>query len=194
MKLRILIASFINLLLSASLAAQDTRENADFTLAVNLYHEKLYDLALEQLQQFIHASIKKQRGNLQEAIGIWKLVAADSRHASREMRSSAPLELGDAYLALRDVATVLQQFEKAASMNARRSGEAWYKAARVAGQLQQSRKAAEYYAQAFRDSAGVVHPRGLLAGASQGAILSERYAEFERRFPASELILVKSQR
>jgi hypothetical protein len=27
---------------------QDTKENADFKLAVNLYNDKLYDLALEE--------------------------------------------------------------------------------------------------------------------------------------------------
>jgi TolA-binding protein len=141
--------------------------------------------------QFLQASIKKQLGNLQEAIGIWKLVAADSVRASREMRQSALLELGDAYLALRDAATALPQFERAAALHAGRSGEAWYKAARVAEQLQQSRKAAEYYAQAYRDSAGSIDPRALLAGAFRGALLSERYADavrlaqlYRSRFPA----------
>ena len=141
--------------------------------------------------QFLQASIKKQLGNLQEAIGIWKLVAADSVRASREMRQSALLELGDAYLALRDAATALPQFERAAALHAGRSGEAWYNAARVAEQLQQSRKAAEYYAQAYRDSAGSIDPRALLAGAFRGALLSERYADavrlaqlYRSRFPA----------
>ncbi|MGH2568378.1 MAG: tetratricopeptide repeat protein, partial [Bacteroidota bacterium] len=34
--------------------SQDSKENADFKLAVNLYNDKLYDLALEQFQQFIN--------------------------------------------------------------------------------------------------------------------------------------------
>ena len=35
-------------------SAQDSKENADFKLAVNLYNDKLYDLALEQFRQFIN--------------------------------------------------------------------------------------------------------------------------------------------
>ncbi len=34
-------------------AAQNTKENADFKLAVNLFSDKLYDLSLEQFKQFI---------------------------------------------------------------------------------------------------------------------------------------------
>jgi TolA-binding protein len=35
--------------------SQNTKENADFKLAINLYNDRLYDLALEQLKQFISA-------------------------------------------------------------------------------------------------------------------------------------------
>ena len=35
------------------LQAQNTKENADFKLAINLYNDGLYDLAEEQLKQFI---------------------------------------------------------------------------------------------------------------------------------------------
>jgi TolA-binding protein len=38
-----------------SAPAQNTKENADFKLAINLYNDKLYDLALEQLKQFVAA-------------------------------------------------------------------------------------------------------------------------------------------
>lgn len=140
--------------------------------------------------QLALASLKKQLGSLQEAIGLWKAVAADSLRASRELRQSAFLELGDAYLAMRDGATALPQFERAAGIGAHRSGEAWYRAARVAEQLKQSQKASEYYARALRDSAGTVDVRGLLVGAFRGAILSEKYLEalrlaeaFRSRFP-----------
>ena len=34
-------------------AAQNTKENADFKLALNLFNDKLYDLSLEQFKQFI---------------------------------------------------------------------------------------------------------------------------------------------
>ncbi len=40
---------------AAQVAAQNSRENADFKLALNLYNDGLYDLAAEQLRQFIAA-------------------------------------------------------------------------------------------------------------------------------------------
>ena len=42
--------------------AQDTKENADFKLAVNLYNDKLYDLALEQFRQFVATYPNTQQG------------------------------------------------------------------------------------------------------------------------------------
>ena len=44
------------------LRAQDTKENADFKLAVNLYNDKLYDLALEQFRQFVGTYPNTQQG------------------------------------------------------------------------------------------------------------------------------------
>ena len=52
MKRFILIFSFLSVL-SFPVLAQDSKENADFKLAVNLYNDKLYDLALEQFRAFI---------------------------------------------------------------------------------------------------------------------------------------------
>ncbi|MBK7256978.1 MAG: tetratricopeptide repeat protein [Ignavibacteriae bacterium] len=49
---------FLALVLCAFVApapAQNTKENADFKLAINLYNDKLYDLAQEQLKQFVAA-------------------------------------------------------------------------------------------------------------------------------------------
>ncbi|HTP79368.1 MAG TPA: tetratricopeptide repeat protein [Bacteroidota bacterium] len=42
------------LYLNPPLLSQDSKENADFKLAVNLFNDKLYDLALEQFKQFIN--------------------------------------------------------------------------------------------------------------------------------------------
>ncbi|MBF8295511.1 MAG: hypothetical protein HW389_2056 [Bacteroidetes bacterium] len=42
--------------------SQDTKENADFKLAVNLYNDKLYDLALEQFRQFVATYPNTQQG------------------------------------------------------------------------------------------------------------------------------------
>ena len=41
---------------------QDSRENADFKLAINLYNDGLYDLAAEQLKQFINAFPNASQG------------------------------------------------------------------------------------------------------------------------------------
>lgn len=44
------------------LLSQDTRENADFKLAINLYNDKLFDLALEQFRQFVAVYPNTQQG------------------------------------------------------------------------------------------------------------------------------------
>ena len=53
MKQVVLIFSFL-ILFSFPGLAQDSKENTDFKLAVNLYNDKLFDLALEQFQTFIN--------------------------------------------------------------------------------------------------------------------------------------------
>jgi TolA-binding protein len=56
----LLLAFFISWFSVA--VAQDTKENADFKLAVNLYNDKLYDLALEQFRQFVATYPNTQQG------------------------------------------------------------------------------------------------------------------------------------
>ncbi len=48
--------------LPGSAFGQDSRENADFKLAINLYNDGLYDLAAEQLKQFINAFPNTSQG------------------------------------------------------------------------------------------------------------------------------------
>lgn len=48
--------------MGAVAVAQDTKENADFKLAVSLYNDRLYDLAVEQFQQFITTYPNTQQG------------------------------------------------------------------------------------------------------------------------------------
>jgi TolA-binding protein len=45
---------FLVILLTFWTPAQDSKENADFKLAVSLYNDKLYDLAIEQFRAFIN--------------------------------------------------------------------------------------------------------------------------------------------
>ena len=52
----------IFLLYSGQGFGQDTKENADFKLAVNLYNDKLYDLAVEQFRQFVALYPNTQQG------------------------------------------------------------------------------------------------------------------------------------
>lgn len=53
---------FLILALPILVFAQDTKENADFKLAVNLYNDKMYDLAVEQFRQFIGSYPNTQQG------------------------------------------------------------------------------------------------------------------------------------
>ena len=51
----LVIAAGLLLAGAAGAGAQNSKENADFKLAINLYNDGLYDLAQEQLKQFISA-------------------------------------------------------------------------------------------------------------------------------------------
>ncbi len=62
MRVRIVLPVILFLALSSPAIAQDTKENADFKLAVNLYNDKLYDLALEQFRQFVATYPNTQQG------------------------------------------------------------------------------------------------------------------------------------
>ena len=50
------------IILCASLFAQDTKENAEFKLAVGLYNDGMYDLAVEQFKNFIAAYPSTSQG------------------------------------------------------------------------------------------------------------------------------------
>ena len=62
MKRSVLLLAILFLLSICQAVAQDTKENADFKLAVNLYNDKLYDLALEQFRQFVATYPNTQQG------------------------------------------------------------------------------------------------------------------------------------
>ncbi|MCU0411921.1 MAG: tetratricopeptide repeat protein, partial [Bacteroidetes bacterium] len=57
-----LVLLFLLSLLIVPAFAQDSKENADFKLAVNLFNDKLYDLALEQFRQFVNLYPNTQQG------------------------------------------------------------------------------------------------------------------------------------
>jgi len=62
MKPRYHLFLILSIVVWSPLVAQDTRENADFKLAVNLYNDKLFDLALEQFRQFVATYPNTQQG------------------------------------------------------------------------------------------------------------------------------------
>lgn len=57
-----LLALAVLLITGGVALAQDSKENADFKLAVSLYKDKLYDLALEQFRQFVASYPNTQQG------------------------------------------------------------------------------------------------------------------------------------
>ena len=62
MKPRYILPLLVSLVWYSTAFSQDTKENADFKLAVNLYNDKLYDLALEQFRQFVSTYPNTQQG------------------------------------------------------------------------------------------------------------------------------------
>ncbi|MCX6133664.1 MAG: tetratricopeptide repeat protein [Ignavibacteriales bacterium] len=62
MNRRVLFVAVLFLSSFSMAVGQDTKENADFKLAVNLYNDKLYDLALEQFRQFVATYPNTQQG------------------------------------------------------------------------------------------------------------------------------------
>ena len=62
MKSHVLLFLALFLVTRIPMISQETRENADFKLAVNLYNDKLFDLALEQFRQFVATYPNTQQG------------------------------------------------------------------------------------------------------------------------------------
>jgi TolA-binding protein len=62
MKLRYFLPLILSIAWFSVSVSQDTKENADFKLAVNLYNDKFFDLALEQFRQFVSTYPNTQQG------------------------------------------------------------------------------------------------------------------------------------
>jgi TolA-binding protein len=54
--------AFLLFLIPSVSCSQDTQENAEFKLAINLYNDKMYDLAVEQLKRFVDSYPSTQQG------------------------------------------------------------------------------------------------------------------------------------
>lgn len=62
MLMKFVTSILLALILSLPSFGQETKENADFKLAVSLYNDKLYDLAVEQFRQFVAAYPNTSQG------------------------------------------------------------------------------------------------------------------------------------
>ncbi|MCI0706260.1 MAG: tetratricopeptide repeat protein [Ignavibacteriae bacterium] len=126
--------------------SQDTKENADFKLAVNLYNDKLYDLALEQFQQFI------------------------SRYPNSQQAVEAKFYLGQAQSKLgrhEDARFTFQNFALSYPDNPR-APEAWWNVAEAYAAQKNFREAAVSY-----ERIKVFHPKSKLA--SSGLLKASEY-------------------
>jgi len=117
-------------------AGQDTRENADFKLAVNLYNDKLFDLALEQFRQFVATYPNTQQG----------------------IEARFYLGLSQAKLGKHDDARLTFQNFALAFPDNQRAPEAWWNVAEQYASLKNPREAALAF-----ERLKTFHPRSKLA-------------------------------
>jgi TolA-binding protein len=106
-------------------SAQDSRENADFKLAINLYDDGLYDLAAEQLRQFINAFPNTSQGiDARFYLGLTQLKLKkydDARltfqtfaltYQDNPKAPEAWWNVGESYAAIRDYKEAALAFER----------------------------------------------------------------------------------
>jgi TolA-binding protein len=145
--------------------------------------------------QIVLGSLKKQSGEISEAVAAWKIVIADSARAPAALRQQALLETGERLRSQHDYATALPYFERAARIKGSMSGRALYLAAVTAEKMKQPQKAADYYARALRDSSRTIDLRTLVVGAFKGAVFSQNFLEavrlassYHAQFPGENLV------
>ncbi len=133
---RLVGSLIVLLLLVGSGNAQDSKENADFKLAINLYNDGLYDLAAEQLKQFIASFPATAQG-----------IEARLYLGQTQMKLK---QYDDARLTFQTFALTYQDNPKAP--------EAWWNVAQAYSALGNPREAALAY-----ERVKVFHPRSKLA-------------------------------
>ncbi|HEY4612895.1 MAG TPA: tetratricopeptide repeat protein [Bacteroidota bacterium] len=99
---------------------------------------------------FMKGVVKRQAGNLEDAVAVWRTIEVDSVRATSQYLQLALLEIGESFAAARNFTGALPYFERAAATRAQRQGEALYKAAIAAEKTKQWKKAGEYYTRALR--------------------------------------------
>ncbi len=107
-------------LLPCALPAQDSKENSDFRLAVSLYDDKMYDLALEQFKQFTNLyPNSSQSVDARYYVGLlqFKLKKYDeARYSFQNFALSYPdnIKAPDAWMNVAEVYLALNNLHEAA--------------------------------------------------------------------------------
>ena len=130
MRSRFLAILAILSLFPAALPAQDSKENSDFKLAVSLYNDKMYDLALEQFKQFINLfpnSPQSVDARFYEGLTQLKLKKYDdARYTFQNFALSYPdnikapdawMNVAEVYLALNNPHEAALAFERVKTFN-----------------------------------------------------------------------------
>lgn len=121
----ILLTICIGFLFAFSSSAQDTKENADYKLALNLYNDHLYDLAADQFRNFVTAYPNTEQGiEARYYIGaaLQKLKRFDEARAQFQnfavsypqnpKAADAWWQVGESYAALGNPAEAASAFER----------------------------------------------------------------------------------
>jgi TolA-binding protein len=157
---------------------QDTKENADFKLAINLFNDKLYDLAAEQFRQFVNLYPNTQNGiEARFYLGLAQSRLGkhdDARITFQNFALAFPdhpkapeawWNVGEAYLALKNTREAALAFERVRTFHPRsklapagllRASELF----ETLGDVETTRKLLRTLTQEY-SSADVVHPARL---------------------------------
>lgn len=157
----------------ATAGAQDTKENSEFKLAVNLYNSRMYDLAADQFQNFINAY--SGTANTIEArfyLGLTQMKLQRHEEARITFQNfaltytdnpKAPeawMHVGDAYAALKNNREAASAYERVKIFHPKSplAAEALLKAAqfyRASGASENARKALRTITQDYATSSSV---------------------------------------
>ncbi len=166
---------------AAAGVAQNTKENADFKLAINLYNDRLYDLAQEQLKQFIAAYPAAPQGiEARFTLGLTQLQLKQYDEARLTFQTFALTyqdnprapeawwNVGEAYAAMGNNKEAALAFERVKVFHPRSkiAADALLRAAayfRRAGERDNARRLLRIILQEYSSSGAVVEARTQLA-------------------------------
>ena len=174
-----------------TLPAQDSKENSDFKLAVSLYNDKMYDLALEQFKQFINLYPNSTQGiDARFYTGLTQIKLKkydDARYSFQNFALSYPdnvkapeawMNVGEVYLALNNLHEAALAFERVKTFNpkSKQAPTALLKAAQYyqkAGDREDAKRVLRVLTQEYSD------PEIILTGHLQYAALLMEDKDYE---------------